>query len=457
MQKPRIALTITGLSNLTTEESSYETNRHFTGDAGPDPDKRDRALQIRAVGASIMIKSDRDVAALKIPVGQKSFTVPVKTKSPAAGLFLLKRTTPTGKTALSWFFRHGGKRYNVGNAKTSYATACELYHVKSAEVQLNQIKPADERPRWTLDTLFNKWIDAEGTDATAVEQSGLWRKHWSPVCGSLVAVDVTYRQAVEIVNAVRARMLEQAGKVQANALSRGARMLARMYAYGYKHGIATPNDTPIAVPQTLKASIDKNLLPLAAGPRQFTLTAAQFRDLFYRLPDSDAGNAIRVIMLTGRRKREASEMVRQELRGNRWIIPGNRTKNGKPQEVPILAPLRAVIARSAHEVGRLWDCGPTTLNVVLGRLGVEASDGEGNTAKCTIHDLRRTWAELLRTECKLDRETVDLMLAHTPQTADGTSQTYQKLKLDHQSTAVVEGWQRWEQWWQQNEQPAVNC
>lgn len=397
-----------------------------------------------------MIKNDRDVARLRIPDGKKSVTQPVKTTAPAGGLYLLKRVTPAGNEVLTWFFRHKGKRHTVGNSKTAYATACELYGVKVAQVLRNEVTPADTRPRWTMDTLFNKWIDAEGTPGAAVDLSRLWRKHWSPVCGKLVAVEMNYRRIVEIVNNVRAGMIDRDGKVQANALSRGACFIPRMFAYGFKYGIANEQDEPIAVPQTLKASIDKNQLPPKTEPRQATLTANQYRELFHQLPGSDAGNALRVIMLTGRRKMEALEMTRQELRDDVWIIPGKRTKNSKPQEVPVTDNLRAVLSRSTSEIGRLWQAGATMPNLVLQRLnitaGYEDDNGERVTVPCTVHDLRRTFAELLRTECKLDRETVDLMLAHTPQNADATSTAYQKLALDLNSEAVAAGWRKWDEW-----------
>lgn len=408
-----------------------------------------------------MIKNDKDVARLRIPDGKKSVTQPVKTKAPSTGLYLKKYITPAGNGALRWFFRHGGKAVTVATAQADYETACEMYRLKVKQALIGEIVPEDDRPRWTLDMLFNRWIDAEGKPGSARDLSLLWKKHWSPVCGNLIAVDMTYRRVVEIVQAVRAGMLERDGKVQANALTRGARFIPRMFAYGYKYGIATGDDAPISVPQTLKASIDENQMPEKSAPHESTITAQAFRDLFRQLPESDAGNALRVIMLTGRRKREVTEMAWQELRGNVWIIPGRRTKNGKPQEVPIIASLRPILARSLHQVGRLWQVGATTPNAILKRLGVmagyEDENGDRVLVPCTVHDLRRTWAELLRLECKLDRETVDLMLAHTPQTADGTSQTYQKLKLDHQSAAVSNGWQRWDQWWQEDAQSAVNC
>lgn len=398
-----------------------------------------------------MIKNDRDVARLAIPVDKKSTTQPVKTTAPAGGLFLLKRITPAGHVALSWFFRHNGKRITVGNSRTDYATACELYRLKVSRYLIGDVQPEDIRPRWSLDTLFNKWIDAEGKPGSALELSQLWRKHWSPVCGSMIAVDVSYRQIVQVVNDVRARMLEHGGKVQHNALSRGARFFPRMYAYGFKHGIATADDTPITVPQTLKNSIDSNQMPPKAKPRQASITAKQYRRLFDKLPHTEAGNALRLIMLTGRRKNEVVGMTRQELRDDVWIIPASRSKNGKPQTIPLIRCISDAVTRSPYQVGRLWQVGGTTLNYILLRLGVTAHytddiTGEPVNVPCTVHDLRRSWANILRLDVGLERETVDLMLSHTLQDYDQTSKTYQKI-ADIHAAAVAEGWQRWDAYW----------
>ncbi|MCK7163030.1 hypothetical protein [Enterobacter cloacae] len=55
-------------------------------------------------------------------------------------------------------------------------------------------------------------------------------------------------------------------------------------------------------------------------------------------------------MVTGRRKNEVVEMVRQEIRRDVWIIPGNRSKNGKPQEVPLIGSARDVLGLSPTDV-----------------------------------------------------------------------------------------------------------
>lgn len=78
-------------------------------------------------------------------------------------------------------------------------------------------------------------------------------------------------------------------------------------------------------------------------------------------------------MVTGRRKNEVVEMVRQEIRRDVWIIPGNRSKNGKPQEVPLVGSVRDVLGLSPTDAGKCWPVGGTTLNAVLARLGVMAS------------------------------------------------------------------------------------
>lgn len=409
------------------------------------------------------IKNDRDVSRLAIPNGQKSITVPVKTKSPSTGLYLKKYSTPAGNEALRWFFRHNGTAVTVATAQADYATACELYRLKVKQALIGELVPEDDRPRWTLDTLFNRWIDAEGKPGSARDLSLLWKKHWSPVAGNVVAVELTYHRAVSLVNEVRVGMIQRDGKVQENALSRGARFLPRMYAYGYKHGIHTGgnNPQPIQVPQTLKDSIDKNQMPPKVKPRQASITADAYRQLFAELPNTVAGNALRFIMVTGRRKNEVVEMVRQEIRRDVWIIPGNRSKNGKPQEVPLIRSVRDALALSLTEAGKCWPVGGTTLNAVLARLNVMASytdeqTGEPVEVPCTVHDLRRSWANILRIEVGLDQETTDLMLAHTLQNYDQTSKTYQKI-ADIHAANVADGWRRWDTYWQQGaEQSAVN-
>lgn len=92
-------------------------------------------------------------------------------------------------------------------------------------------------------------------------------------------------------------------------------------------------------------------------------------------------------MVTGRRKNEVVEMVRQEIRRDVWIIPGNRSKNGS---------VRDVLGLSPTDAGKCWPFGGTTLNAVLARLGMMASytdeqTGEPVEVTCTVHNLRRSW------------------------------------------------------------------
>lgn len=397
-----------------------------------------------------MIKNDKDVARLRIPDGKKSVTQPVKTISPSAGLKLRKNQTASGGESLTWFFTHDGKKITVGNSKTDYATACEAFRLLAKRAILGELEPEDTRPRWTLDQLYDQWTRSRGIKEE-LNQALLWKKHFSPVCGKMIAVDTNYDDVIKIVTDVRDRMIKTGGKVQASALTKGTRAIANMFRWGVKHGIKKTDGDPIAVPQSLKDILDTPQMPSKYQPRQASIDAAAYRELFHRLPDTETGNALRVIMLTGRRKEEVVNMTHAEIRPDVWFIPGTRTKNGKPQSIPLFDDLRAAVGRSTTEAGEVWTIQGSALNGVLRRLGVMASfedeqTGEPHTVPCTVHDLRRSWANLLRMEVKLDRETVDLMLAHTLSGYDETSRAYQKVKAIHEQD-VADGWRRWSEWW----------
>ncbi|HHA1726599.1 TPA: hypothetical protein ACOEB2_002766 [Enterobacter cloacae] len=82
--------------------------------------------------------------------------------------------------------------------------------------------------------------------------------------------------------------------------------------------------------------------------------------------------------------------------------------------------------------------------------------GEPVEVTCAVHNLRRSWANILRIEVRRDQEKTDLMLAHTSQNYVQTSKTYQKIAEIHTAN-VADGWRRWNSYWRQAiEQSAAN-
>jgi integrase len=133
--------------------------------------------------------------------------------------------------------------------------------------------------------------------------------------------------------------------------------------------------------------------------RDRVLTDAEIRDLWKSLPDDDFGNVIRILLLTGQRKSEIADLHWSEVDFDRDLIllPGNRTKNGRPHEIPMSAPVREILeSRPQGDRKLVFGSGAGGFSgwgKCLERLNqaIVADRGEP-LAHWTIHDLRRTAA-----------------------------------------------------------------
>jgi integrase len=125
--------------------------------------------------------------------------------------------------------------------------------------------------------------------------------------------------------------------------------------------------------------------------RHRVLNDTELRQVWKALPDTDYGRAVKLLILTGQRREEIGQLRWSELDLARGIIslPGGRTKNGKPHELPLSAPARAIL-ESQPRFGE-W---------VFGRRGLldwaqqkKVLDARLQISEhWVLHDLRRTAA-----------------------------------------------------------------
>ena len=99
---------------------------------------------------------------------------------------------------------------------------------------------------------------------------------------------------------------------------------------------------------------------------------------------------IRTLMLTGVRREEARGMRWDEvdLGTKVWVIPRNRTKNGRPHEVPRSAGCSGP-QRLAPERGVRFSSTAARARGVMSGLKAQVDKGSGVTG-WRLHDLRRT-------------------------------------------------------------------
>jgi len=157
-----------------------------------------------------------------------------------------------------------------------------------------------------------------------------------------------------------------------------------------------------------------------------------------------------ILILTGQRRGEVAGMRWSELHlepADRatWSLPGSRTKNGHPHDVPLSEPARAILA----EVKRFAGCPlvlslgrktpPSGFGKAKARLDVLlAAEGE-QMAPWTVHDLRRTVATGLQRQ-GVRLEVTEAVLNHVSGSRGGIVGVYQRHAWTEEKRAALEAW-----------------
>jgi integrase len=157
------------------------------------------------------------------------------------------------------------------------------------------------------------------------------------------------------------------------------------------------------------------------------------------------GSALKLMLLTGARKREVAGMHRSELSADlsTWSLPGSRTKNKLPHVVPLSELAKGIIAavKSPSEelvfstTGHSPISGWSKMKPRLDRLM-----GEG-TPPFTIHDLRRT-AVTHMGELGIRDDVIELCVNHVSGRRAGVAGIYNKSVLMAERRAALEAWSR---------------
>jgi integrase len=133
--------------------------------------------------------------------------------------------------------------------------------------------------------------------------------------------------------------------------------------------------------------------------RARVMTPAELRLIWGALGNDDYGSIVKLLALTGQRESEIGSLCRSEIYDDEIILPGQRTKNGRPHVVP-LAPLAVKIIESRGQEGDRdlifgrgkggfsgWSKSKERLDE-----RIKASNGGKTIPHWTLHDLRRTFA-----------------------------------------------------------------
>jgi integrase len=155
-------------------------------------------------------------------------------------------------------------------------------------------------------------------------------------------------------------------------------------------------------------------------------------------------------ILTLQRREMVAAMRWSEIDGDTWRIPGPRMKMGKPHDVHLSEPARAVLASLPRIDGCDFVFTTTGGNSISGFskakrhldsaiAKVREAIGREPMAPWVPHDLRRTGVSKLA-ELGFDSIVADKLLAHKPAKLQGAAAIYQRYEFLRERAAALDAW-----------------
>jgi integrase len=301
------------------------------------------------------------------------------------------RVRQTG--ARSWIFQYKigrkTKRLVIGQASAvKLGRAREIAGEHHARVRLGGDPATEKRVRverasHTFGSLVEKYLGQQLTEL----RPGSYReieRHLERHAASLhgLPIDTIDKRTI----ADRLSGIEKnSGAVTANRVRAS---MSAMFVWGMKEGFAVAN--PVLFTNKRKES-----------PRERVLADAELRFIWQALGDNQYDAIIKLLMLTGQRANEIAALRWNEVDFARGVIalPGSRTKNSRPHEIPMAATVKQLL-KSQPQIGDRElvfgrGAGPfsgfSRCKDALDKSIAELNDGKA-LAPWVHHDLRRSAA-----------------------------------------------------------------
>lgn len=292
---------------------------------------------------------------------------------------------------------------------------------------------AKQRERLTLGSLIVRFLEFKKPHLRPTTYGGerhYLEGHWAPL----------HRLPVHAIKRrdVAARLSEIAVQYGPVAASRARSSLSGFFVWGIKEGIFD-GENPV---------LGTNNPGAGRQSRARVLDASELRTIWTACADDDFGRIIKLLMLTGARRNEIGGLRWSEidLDAGTLAIPGTRTKNHHPLELP-LPPVAVEILRAApHREGRDFIFGhrggPFSawgyVTLALTARIIVATHGKP-LAHWTLHDIRRSVATHMG-EIGILPHVVESILNHRGGTKGGIAGVYNKASYVREVRIAIMMW-----------------
>jgi integrase len=182
--------------------------------------------------------------------------------------------------------------------------------------------------------------------------------------------------------------------------------------------------------------------PQTPGSRDKVLTPAEI-SLIWRSCTGKFGDIVRLLLLTGSRLREISEMRWGEIDGDMptnmmWTLPAGRSKNRRQHKVPLTAAMQEILDRQDRSGPYVF---PSTVGKPLAGFSVLKArlDEASGVTGWRLHDCRRSWATHVA-ELGVRSDVIEAALNHISGSRSGVAGIYNRSELLNERRAALSIW-----------------
>lgn len=334
------------------------------------------------------------------------------TDSGCRGLTL--RVSPAGHKTWSYVYRRDGRLQRVGLGNYPAVTLKAARDAADAErAKLNADRnPAEEARRRRQSPTFETLADDYKETV-----KGRWGDEAKRYLDRDIIPEWKHKKVHKIARRDVLALVEDKAKDAPVAANRMLAVIRRVFNWALERELVEVN------PATrMKA-------PAKEHRRDRVLSADEIKTVWSNLDKIEASDsikdALRLILVTAQRPGEVLAMRREEIDGDWWTIPGEKTKNSKPQRVP-LTPLAREIIKRRPEAGPLFPSPRHNREHI--EVNALAHAVRRNRDKLAVepfkpHDLRRTAASNIAAN-GTDRITLMKILNHADQAVTGVYDVY---------------------------------
>jgi integrase len=145
-----------------------------------------------------------------------------------------------------------------------------------------------------------------------------------------------------------------------------------------------------------------------------------------------------LLILTGQRRGEVAGMRWDEIAGDIWTLPKERTKNGKAHSVPVSRQAAAIVAASPHIGDFVFSI--NAASPVVGFVNPKRRiDTLAGFADWRLHDLRRTAASGMA-RLGVNLPVIERILNHVSGSFAGIVGVYQRHEFADEKRAALQLW-----------------